>query len=127
MAAPGNQPTLVAVPPHRQRLRERGWHLPDMLTAQARGSRIWRPVVRSDVAGPRRGDRSAMPRFAWCARESAAAGSGPVLLVDDVVTTGATLQALASVLGERGVAVAGAVCLADARPEVVAEASAQLS
>lgn len=124
-AAPRSRPTLVAVPPHLGRLRDRGWHLPDLLAAQCRGVRVWRPVVRCDGAEPRRQDRTATPRFAWAAHGKAATMPGSVVLVDDVVTTGATLQALADVLRQRGMTVTTAVCLADARPEVVAQVVAE--
>jgi len=123
-AAPPGPLTLVAVPPHAGRLRERGWHLPDLLAAAVGRGRVWRPLARADAALPRRLDRAQPPRFTWCAR----AGGGPhgaaVVIIDDVVTTGTTLAAVRALLRDRGVPVAAAVCLADARPDAVEQAAA---
>jgi predicted amidophosphoribosyltransferase len=111
---------LIAVPPHLGRLTQRGLHLPDLLAGglTATGRRVVRALARQDDLAPRRDDRQAAPQFTL-----RIAGLGrPALLVDDVVTTGATLQAAASVLLDGGWNVRGALCLADARPGAIRSA-----
>lgn len=111
---------VVPVPPQLDRLRARGWHLPDLL-ADELGWPIDRQLVRRDTAAPRREQRGAVPTFAFRGQIQR-----PVVLVDDVITTGATLDTAAAVLRAAGVTVLGAACLADARPESIALAAAQL-
>jgi predicted amidophosphoribosyltransferase len=106
---------LCAIAPQRARLIERGWHLPDQLAALASQPRIW-ALQRTDRLAPRRLQRAAAPQF------SAGRGTARILLVDDVVTTGATLDAAATALSAAGWQVAGAVVLADARPAQIAAA-----
>ncbi len=106
----------VPVAPHRQRWRQRLGHLPDTYAATlarlfpgALGLRI---LTRTDVAAPRKHGLSPPPSFSAvpvnCDRR--------VVLVDDVITTGATLCAASAAVRQQGWQVAGAVCLADARP-----------
>lgn len=107
---------LLPIAPHRRRLRQRGWHLPDELAraicANIRGAA--RPTVhlsglkRLDDAAPRSRDDSALPTF------TSPLTDGAVWLVDDVVTSGVTLARAAEVLVQQGVHVRGALCLADA-------------
>lgn len=114
---------LVPVAPHGARLAERGFHLPAML-AQLAGKPTVAALVRIDKSEPRRRDRDSVVLFAVDpARRPASAGKR-LWLVDDVVTTGATLQAAADALAAAGAGVAGAICLADARPEAVHRALA---
>lgn len=108
---------VCAVPPHGQRLAERGWSLPDQLAQASAAAVVW-PLQRLDSLGPRRLDRQAAPQL----RCSAAPARAPsVLLIDDVITSGATLRACQAALQAQGWRVAGAVVLADARPAAIAE------
>jgi ComF family protein len=103
LAAPA---ALVPVPTHPARVRRRGFDHAARLAA-ALSARTGRPVVAclarsgpaTRQAGARRSERRAAGRLAFAAR-----GPLPVeaLLVDDVHTTGATLEACARILRQAG-------------------------
>lgn len=100
--------SLCAVAPERQRLAQRGWHLPDQLAGLG-ALPVARPLQRTDHAAPRRHDRATDPQF------TARRGRGNLVLIDDVVTTGRTLDAAAQALAGSGWQVVAAAVLADAR------------
>jgi ComF family protein len=108
--------TLVPVPLHPKRLRSRGFNQATVLAA-ALGGRAGLPVadllVRSGPAAPQAGLHRA-ERRAGPAGTIATRGRAParVLLVDDVVTTGATLAACSAALRRAGAADVSAVTFA---------------
>ncbi len=110
---------LVAIPPERSRLRARGLHLPDVLVAALHGPQSPRGwlLERLDAAPVRR-ERLRAPPVLQALRSRRQL---PVVLVDDVVTTGQTLLTAAEALADIGVPVRAAICLADARPQVLAQ------
>lgn len=118
----GGDISLVPVPPQRARLVQRGLHLPDLLAASLEdpkgGRRVVRALHRRDLQAPRRADRSELPVFAASGRPT---GAPCAVLLDDVVTSGQTLERAAAALRDAGWQVRGALCLADARPAVFAE------
>ncbi|MFD4959933.1 ComF family protein [Microbacterium sp. NPDC058389] len=105
---------LVPLPTSRAAYRRRGFRVPDLLLRRA-----GRPVTRLLRHARRTGDQRGLGREA---RRSNVDGSlavrpgGPpgvrVLLVDDVVTTGATLAEAARALRSAGAEVIGAVTVA---------------
>jgi len=109
LAVAGNVP-LVPVPVHRDRLRERGYNQAELLAralAQRHGLRVAaflervRPTTKQHRLD--RAARLANLRDAF----RAVVGRAPprtVVLVDDIITTTATLEACASVLRDAGVA-----------------------
>ena len=92
---------VVPVPLHRRRRRARGFNQAEEL-ARHLGPR-WQPVLRRTRATPSQtdlpaADRHANVRNAFALRRRADVAGLTVLLVDDVSTTGATLQACARAL-----------------------------
>lgn len=114
---------IVPVPLHRARLRRRGYNQSLLLARELR-ARIGLPV-RSDVLVRERNTRSQVglsTQERWENVSGAFYCTGPslrganVLLVDDVQTTGATLQASAAALREGGAGNVWALTLTRARP-----------
>jgi predicted amidophosphoribosyltransferase len=115
---------LVPVPLTPARLRERGFNQARLL-AEGLGRELGWPV-QSILARTRMGRRQA--RSGRRERADNVAGAfqvipgrfdrfdGPVLLVDDVITTGATLGECCQALGNAGVPCAGAVSFARTPP-----------
>lgn len=114
--------SIVAVPLHPERERARGYNQSLLLARGLAGTMGWplleqglvrwrptRPQVGLDAAGRRANVHGA---FRW---EDAGPPPRRVLLVDDVYTTGATMEACAEALREAGAAEVRALALARPR------------
>ena len=112
---------VVPVPLHPWRHLRRGFNQADEL-AQALGRPVWRPLRRQTLGVPQAklsGDRRRMNvQNAYCVSRLRAGAPAlrpkHVVLVDDVMTTGATLDACSRALRESGVEWVGALTLARA-------------
>ena len=101
---------LVPVPVHRERLRERGYNQAELI-AGAVGSALGLPSldllerVRPTTKQHRldRAARLANLREAFALRPGVRSVPSTVIVVDDIITTAATLEACASVLHGAGV------------------------
>jgi predicted amidophosphoribosyltransferase len=115
---------LVPVPSHAAVVRARG-HDPLLRVARAAAARLRRagvpatvsPLLRvaarpGDQAGLTAEERAANVRGRFVARSGAGPGGPPVVLVDDVVTTGATLREAQRALEAVGVRPLGAAAVA---------------
>jgi ComF family protein len=111
---------LVPVPLHPRRERERGFNQASLLARRV--GRAWRVPVRDDVlvravATPSQTEldaaaRRANVREAFRLRRADLIAGRHVLLVDDILTTGATLSECARCLREGGAATVGALTVA---------------
>lgn len=114
---PGRDAILVPVPSRPAAVRERGFdHARRVASVAARACGLaWAPVLSRAAGGGHqrplgRAARSTNQRGAMRAR----AVEVPVLIVDDVVTTGASLREAYRALTQAGVRVLGAAVVADA-------------
>jgi len=111
---------LLPVPLHPRRERERGFNQASLLARRV--GRAWRVPVRDDVlvravATPSQTEldapaRRANVRDAFRLRRPETITGCHVLLVDDILTTGATLSECARCLREGGAATVGALTVA---------------
>ncbi|MGM7678162.1 ComF family protein [Microbacterium sp. A94] len=104
---------LVPMPTGRTAFRRRGYRVPELLLRRA-GLPMQRALTQTRRTADQRGlgiaERSA--NVAGSMRARHARGVRDVLLFDDVVTTGATLDEAARALNDAGLRVCGAVTLA---------------
>ncbi len=112
---------IVPVPAQPTRRRERGYHVPDLMAARL-SKRLKVPVVQPLVRVDD-GSQQGRDRTQRQAVEFRASGVVPerVLLVDDVVTTGATAVACGITLGLAGSRYVEFVALAATPPAVRSE------
>ncbi|MCJ7502755.1 MAG: hypothetical protein MUP80_06825, partial [Acidobacteriia bacterium] len=140
-ACPDEPPILVPVPLHSSRERERGFNQAELLAqglarGLARAREIGAPRLE---AGCLRRTRATAPQtgLSLRARQENVRGvfsvvrpervrERVVVLVDDVMTTGATLSACAQALKAAGARAVLALTLARATPEFPAEAAPSL-
>ena len=108
---------VFAVPLHRSRLRERGFNQSELLVRAARWPEppggLLRTRKTTRQVGMHEGERRANVAGAFAYGGPALTGLR-VAIVDDVVTTGATVQACATVLREAGAREVWAVAFARA-------------
>jgi ComF family protein len=115
---------LVPVPIHAAKRRERGFNQADALAREV-GRALRLPVLdvlerRAETVAQHalgRGERARNVRRAFAVRESAreVLHGRWAILVDDVVTTGATLEGCARALDEAGVLAVSALAVARER------------
>ena len=111
---------LVPVPLHPRRERERGFNQASLLARRV--GRAWRVPVRADVLARAVATQSqteldasarrANVRGAFRLRRPEVIAGRHVLLVDDILTTGATLSECARCLRDGGAATVGALTVA---------------
>lgn len=110
---------IVPVPLHSKRLREREFNQADLLAralSRVSGLTVRDVLVRSRYTGTQtvldRAERRQNLRNAFSLRKNANVTNQNLLLIDDVLTTGSTLDACAAILLEQGAESVRALTLA---------------
>ena len=109
---------VIPIPLHSERKRQRGYNQAELLVKEALKSLNWlsvpealsRPKRTSPQVGLNLNQRQRNVHRAFTADEAMVAGKR-VLLVDDVCTTGSTLDSAARVLHDAGALSVDAFCL----------------
>ena len=125
---PSPRPVLVPVPMHPDKLRQRGFNQAELL-ASTFSAHTRLPLVRQGLRRSR--ETTAQFQLSAEAREHNLSGAfslgpafvrrpptQPVLLVDDIYTTGATARAALQTLHRHGIRVQGLIVLARAVKEL---------
>jgi ComF family protein len=117
-------PWVVPVPLHLTRLQERGFNQAELLAAQfcaVTGLRLVpQGLVRAKATtaqfqlGPTERERNLTQAFTIHSSLLRRTGSAPILLVDDIYTTGATIREVVQTCRRQGIRVCGVVVLAKA-------------
>ena len=109
----GPAPLLVPIPTSHAAFRRRGYRVPEVLIRRAGGSASRLLTLARKTADQRGLDVADRRRnVAYSMRVRHARNTRKVVLIDDVVTTGATLDEGARALNNAGFSVLGAVTLA---------------
>ena len=122
---PGSADLVVAAPLHWRRRRERGFNQAELLARRAAlawglpfdAKGLRRTKATPPQAGLTRAERLVNVRGAFLAPRRVAIQGRRIVLIDDVMTTGATLDACARALKRAGAASVTAVTLARASAE----------
>lgn len=113
---------IVPVPLHESRFKERGYNQSELL-AEGLGRAFHTPVANHTLRRTRptkaqmslpADERAANVRGAFACQDSGVSGQR-VLVVDDVCTTGATLEACSIALARNGASAVWGLCIARAR------------
>lgn len=124
--SPGAQPVVVPIPLHPDRQQQRGFNQAELLargfcrfsglSLAADGLVRVRATQAQHGLGAQARQRNLAGAFALGPAFQTARPTGPVLLLDDIYTTGATAQAAAAALRRHGIAVVGMGAVARAMP-----------
>lgn len=111
--AGATHPLLVPIPTGRAAFRRRGYRVPELLIRRA-GLPVSRLLLPGRATADQRGLDIAERRqnVAHSMRARHARGGREIVLIDDVITTGATLDEGARALNDAGFRVIGAIALA---------------